>query len=489
MSDPTGFKKYNRKEADKRKPLDRINDYNEIYLPTSKEDIDTQSARCMTCGIPFCHSGCPLGNRIPDFNDAVHQGKWKSAYHILSQTNNFPEFTGRICPAPCEAACVLGLNNDAVTIELIEKKIIETAFENDWVAPHQATKPTFKKIAIIGSGPSGLATADQLCQMGHDVTVYEKSERIGGLLRFGIPDFKLEKWVIDRRIDLMEKAGVKFFTNCEVGKDITIEYLRSNFDAIAICIGAGVPRDLAIEGREASGIHFAMDFLSASNQYVAHPENGLPSIHVKDKKVVVIGGGDTGADCVGTSHRQGAASVTQLEVMYKPNASRTESDPWPRWPMILRTSSSHEEGGSREWSILTKAFLKNDKNELTGIKTIEVEWSKNPTTGQYSFNEIPGTEKILECDVAFLAVGFLHGNHKAITLPLSIDIDNRGNVATVNYHSSVQGVFAAGDARRGQSLVVWAIAEGRDCAQAIDHYVSAQDSADPKYNLMASYKM
>jgi glutamate synthase (NADPH) small chain len=489
MSDPSGFKKYNRKEADKRKPYDRINDYNEIYLPTNKEDIDTQSARCMTCGIPFCHSGCPLGNKIPDFNDAVHQGKWKSAYHILSQTNNFPEFTGRICPAPCEASCVLGLNNDAVTIELIEKNIIETAFENNWVLPHQPSGRTFKKIAIIGSGPSGLAAADQLCQMGHDVFVYEKSDKVGGLLRFGIPDFKLEKWVIERRIDLMEKVGVKFITNCEIGKDITMEYLRSNYDAIAICIGAGVPRDIGIEGREASGIHFAMDFLSASNHYVANPENGLPHIHVKNKKVVVIGGGDTGADCVGTSHRQGAASVTQLEVMYKPNASRTESDPWPRWPMILRTSSSHEEGGSREWSILTKAFLKNEKNQLIGIKTIEVEWSKNPDTGQYGFNEITGTEKTLECDVAFLAVGFLHGNHAAITLPLSIDIDNRGNIATKNYHSSLEGVFAAGDARRGQSLVVWAIAEGRECAQAIDQYLSSEAYSDPKHNVLASYKM
>ncbi len=471
MSDITGFKKYTRKEADKRAPQDRINDYKEIYIKSSEEAINTQSARCMGCGIPFCHSGCPLGNKIPDFNDAVHQGKWESAYKILDSTNNFPEFTGRICPAPCEASCVLGLNSDAVTIEHIEKNIIETAFENNWVSPNIPLKKNGKKVAVIGSGPAGLATADQLCKMGYEVTVFEKSDKIGGLLRYGIPDFKLEKSVIDRRINLMEKAGVRFVVNTEVGKDISPAYLQSEFDAQVISIGAGLPRDVNIPGREANGVHFAMDFLSQSNKYVADNFVNKPVINVKDKNVVVIGGGDTGADCVGTSHRQGATSVTQLEIMYKPNDKRTENDPWPKWPLILRTSSSHEEGGQREWSVLTKEFTFDGDNNLSGIKLIEVEWTKNPETNQYGFTEIAGTEKTIQCEAAFLAVGFLHGNHSPITSALNIEVDARGNIASNNYQTNVENIFAAGDARRGQSLVVWAIAEGRECAEAVDKYL------------------
>ncbi len=489
MADIFGFKKYKRTEADKRNVIDRIKDYKEIYVAPQEKSLNIQSARCMSCGIPFCHNGCPLGNKIPDFNNAVHLGKWQAAYNILNETNNFPEFTGRICPAPCEASCVLGINNDAVAIEYIEKNIIETAFSNGWVRPNHNVNPLNKKVAVIGSGPSGLATADQLCKLGYDITVYEKSDQIGGLLRYGIPDFKLEKWVIDRRIKMMQDAGVKFTTNCEIGKDISPSYLSSNYDATVICIGAGVPRDLLLEGRDANGIYFAMDFLFSSNQFVANDEKGKPMINAKGKHVVVIGGGDTGADCVGTSHRQGAASVTQLEVMYKPSMSRTEADPWPLWPMILRTSSSHDEGGSREWSVLTKAFLKDDTNKLIGIKVIEVEWSINKETVQYSFNEIDGTEKIIPCDMAFIAVGFLHGNHHSITNALDLSTDIRGDIVTHDYKTSVEGIFAAGDARRGQSLVVWAIAEGRECSKSMHQYLSSSANLELVNQLNATYKL
>jgi glutamate synthase (NADPH) small chain len=487
MADYTGFQKYERKDAAKRNPEDRIKDYDEIYHSIKQDDIKIQSARCMSCGVPFCHNGCPLGNNIPDFNDAVHQEKWRKAFELLNQTNNFPEFTGRICPAPCEASCVLGIKQDAVTIELIEKNIIEKAFEQDFVKPNFPHHKLNKKIAVIGSGPAGLAAADQLCKMGYAVTVYEKSDRIGGLLRYGIPDFKLEKWVIDRRLKLMEEAGVKFIANTEIGKDISVTYLKSEYDATVITIGAGMPRDLPVKGREAKGIHFAMEFLNQSNKYVAGNFSQIPNIYVKDKHVVVIGGGDTGSDCVGTSHRQGAASVTQLEVMYKPSSQRTDADPWPRWPMLLRTSSSHDEGGKREWSVLTKEFLKDENDHLIGIRIVELEWTKNAETLQYSFEEISGTERTLACDNAFLAVGFLHSNHQNISEVLHLDIDMRGNIETENYLTSHPGIFAAGDARRGQSLVVWAIAEGREVADAINNYLISENENENK--LHGSYIM
>jgi glutamate synthase (NADPH) small chain len=425
----------------------------------TEELIHKQAARCMDCGVPFCHNGCPLGNKIPDFNDAVYLNDWKLAYDILRETNNFPEFTGRICPAPCEGACVLGINNDPVSIEFVEKNVIETAYANGWVT------------AEIGSGPAGMAAADQLAKMGHEVTLYEKAERIGGLLRYGIPDFKLEKWVIDRRMEVMAAEGVKFVTNCEVGKDITMDYLQSENDAVLITIGAGVPRDLPIPGRDANGINFAMDFLGKSNQYVHEGQPGRPPIDVQGKDVVVIGGGDTGSDCVGTSHRQGAKSVTQIEFMYKPGNTRGQNDPWPKWPMILRTSSSHDEGGAREWSILTKEFIKDADGNLQGLNVVNVAWAKNEETGQFGFTEEPNSSRVIPCQSAFLAVGFLHGAHQNLSNNTGIDIDGRGNIAANDYQTSNPKIFAAGDARRGQSLVVWAIMEGREAASSIHKYL------------------
>jgi glutamate synthase (NADPH) small chain len=471
MADYKGFQKYTRKDADKRSPSERIGDYKEIYEKPTEELIHKQAARCMDCGVPFCHNGCPLGNKIPDFNDAVYLNDWKLAYDILRETNNFPEFTGRICPAPCEGACVLGINNDPVSIEFVEKNVIETAYANGWVTAENKLPATGKKIAVIGSGPAGMAAADQLAKMGHEVTLYEKAERIGGLLRYGIPDFKLEKWVIDRRMEVMAAEGVKFVTNCEVGKDITMDYLQSENDAVLITIGAGVPRDLPIPGRDANGINFAMDFLGKSNQYVHEGQPGRPPIDVQGKDVVVIGGGDTGSDCVGTSHRQGAKSVTQIEFMYKPGNTRGQNDPWPKWPMILRTSSSHDEGGAREWSILTKEFIKDADGNLQGLNVVNVAWAKNEETGQFGFTEEPNSSRVIPCQSAFLAVGFLHGAHQNLSNNTGIDIDGRGNIAANDYQTSNPKIFAAGDARRGQSLVVWAIMEGREAASSIHKYL------------------
>jgi glutamate synthase (NADPH/NADH) small chain len=488
MADYKGFQKYTRKEADKRSPEERIGDYKEIYLKVDDGHINNQAARCMDCGVPFCHNGCPLGNKIPDFNDAVYLQDWRLAYDILRSTNNFPEFTGRICPAPCEGACVLGINNDPVAIEFVEKNVIETAYKNGWVQAENKLAKTGKKIAVIGSGPAGMAATDQLAKMGHDVTLYEKAERIGGLLRYGIPDFKLEKWVIDRRMEVMSAEGVKFVTNCEVGKDITMDYLNSEYDAVIITIGAGVPRDLPIPGRDANGVYFAMEFLGKSNQYVHEGQVGRPPIDVKGKNVVVIGGGDTGSDCVGTSHRQGAKSVTQLEVMYKPKTGRGQEDPWPKWPMILRTSTSHEEGGQREWSILTKEFIKDDAGNLVGLNVVEVEWAKN-SSGQFGFNEVKGTERVIACEAAFLAVGFLHGAHQQLTASTGIDTDPRGNIATNNYQTTNPKIFAAGDARRGQSLVVWAIMEGREAASAVHKYLGYENVSENNSLVLNGYEM
>jgi glutamate synthase (NADPH) small chain len=489
MADYKGFQKYTRKEADKRAPSERIGDYKEIYLKVEEENINKQAARCMDCGVPFCHNGCPLGNKIPDFNDAVFLKDWRLAYDILRSTNNFPEFTGRICPAPCEGACVLGINNDPVAIEFVEKNVIETAYKNGWVQAENKLEKTGKKVAVVGSGPAGMAASDQLAKMGHDVTLYEKADRIGGLMRFGIPDFKLEKWTIDRRMEVMSAEGVKFVTNCEVGKDITMEYLNSEYDAVVITIGAGVPRDLPIAGRDAKGVHFAMEFLGKSNQYVHEGQIGRPPIDVAGKNVVVIGGGDTGSDCVGTSHRQGAKSVTQIEVMYKPKTERGQDDPWPKWPMILRTSTSHEEGGNREWSIMTKEFLKDDNGNLAGLKVMDLEWAKNPSTGQFGFTEIAGTERIIECEAAFLAVGFLHGAHTNLTSTTGVDTDSRGNIAASNYQTTNPKIFAAGDARRGQSLVVWAIMEGREAATAVHKFLGYEVVEENNNLVLNGYQM
>jgi len=471
MADIKGFKKHQRNLPKKENPTERKKHFKEFYKPVADDFRTTQAARCMDCGIPFCHSGCPLGNVIPDFNDAVYKEDWKLAYEILDETNNFPEFTGRICPAPCESACVLGINNDPVAIEFIEKAIIEKAFENNWVRPTMAVERTNKKVAIVGSGPAGLAAADQLNKAGHTVTVFERADRIGGLLRYGIPDFKLEKNIIDRRLELMKASGIKFKTNCNVGVDIKGKALLAEFDAVVLCGGSTVPRDLPIPGRNLKGIHFAMEYLGQNNKRVAGDEvPAIENIMVKNKKVMVIGGGDTGSDCIGTSNRLGAESITQIELLSQPGINRTAKDPWPHWPMILRTSSSHEEGCERDWALLTKRFISEDGENLSGIEVVSVQWKKNEA-GKNEMIEIPDTQKIIPCDVAFLAIGFVHPQLEGLLKELGLVLDPRSNVHTLNYQTSLEKVFAAGDMRRGQSLVVWAIAEGREAAKSVDEFL------------------
>lgn len=471
MADPKGFLTYQRELPASRKATVRIEDYREIYEAFPLEKTKQQAARCMDCGVPFCHSGCPLGNVIPEFNDAVYREEWQEAFQILSGTNNFPEFTGRICPAPCEAACVLGINQPPVAIEHIEKSIVEMAFEKGFLRPKAPTIRTGKKVAVIGSGPAGLSAAAELNKYGHSVTVFERKDRIGGLLRYGIPDFKLEKWVLERRIGLMEAEGIRFKTNMNAGVDISVESLHNDFDAIVLTGGSTIPRDLPIPGRNAKGIYPAMQFLEQNNRRVAGdfiPEN--EAIRATDKHVVVIGGGDTGADCVGTSNRHKARSVTQLEVLAKPPAVRTQ-DSWPNWPLILRTSSSHEEGCEREWAVLTESFVVNAEGEVTGIHLIDVEWAFIPDENRYGFSKKAGTERHIPCDLALLAIGFVHPQHDGLLKDLGVDLDERGNVKAANYKTSIPSVFAAGDMRRGQSLVVWAIAEGRDAAKEVHQFL------------------
>src|SRR5688572_4634336 len=398
MGQTDGFMKFNRENPTSRDPKQRLQDYKEVYTPLSKEKANEQSARCMDCGVPFCHNGCPLGNNIPDFNDAVYQGKWEEAIKILSSTNNFPEFTGRICPAPCEASCVLSINNKPVTIEYIEKTIAETAFEKGYIKANPPKNRTGKKVAVIGSGPAGLAAAAQLNKAGHWVTVLERSDRIGGLLRYGIPDFKLEKNILDRRIELMEEEGIIFRTLSHVGVNISAKNLKADYDAVVICGGASAPRDLPIPGRDLKGVHYAMEFLPQQNKRVAGDQLS-ENILATGKNVIVIGGGDTGSDCVGTSNRQGAKSVTQIELLTQPPLTRNENNPWPQWPMILMTSSSHEEGVQRQWSILTKEFLSDDNGNLSGLKIVEIKWRLNDQ-GKMGFEEIAGTERILPCELA-----------------------------------------------------------------------------------------
>lgn len=476
MADPKGFMKYDRDLPNRRPVEERVNDYKEIYEDTSDEMIKAQSARCMDCGIPFCHSGCPLGNIIPDFNDAVYKNDWHDAYKILSSTNNFPEFTGRICPAPCEAACVLGINSDPVTIENIEKNIIEEAFKNGWVSPNSPAIKTGKKVAIVGSGPAGLAAADQLNKAGHDVTVFERNNKIGGLLRYGIPDFKLEKNVIDRRMEVMEKSGITFKVNANVGGNIDVEDIKSEYDAIVLTGGSTVPRDLPITGRELKGVHFAMEFLEQRNKQVDKQSGIQSNISATGKHVVVIGGGDTGADCVGTSNRDKAKSVTQIELLSKPPSERAANTPWPVWPMQLRTSSSHEEGCDREWALLTKEFVGDENGNVKGIKIANIEWNINPGTGRSEFTVVPDTLKEIPCDLALLAVGFVHPQHEGLLEKIGVSLDIAGNVASNKYQTSVDKVFTAGDMNRGQSLVVWAISEGREAAIEVDKFLSGGTS-------------
>lgn len=471
MAKPTGFLEFDRQLPKKRDPKERIKDYKEVDAALDEKITLDQAARCMDCGTPFCHQGCPLGNIIPEFNDAVYQQNWKLAYEILISTNNFPEFTGRICPAPCEASCVLGINKPAVTIEYIEKSIIEKAFEAGYVKPRIPTSRTGKKVAIVGSGPAGLAAAVQLNLAGHKVTVFERSDEVGGLLRYGIPDFKLDKEVVIRRIKLMEEEGTRFVTNANVGVNIPVQHLRDEYDAIVLCGGSTIPRDLPVPGRNLKGIHFAMDFLTQQNRRVSDKKVQAEDILAIGKNVIVIGGGDTGSDCVGTSNRHRAKSVTQIEILSKPPLDRTESMPWPNWPMILRTSTSHEEGCNRNWSIVTKEFVGDAAGNLCGLKVVEIEWNQPEPGKPRTFREITGTERVIPCELALLAMGFLHPQHQGLLDQLGVEYDEQGNVKCNHYQTSVEGVFSAGDMRRGQSLVVWAISEGREAARAVDEFL------------------
>jgi glutamate synthase (NADPH/NADH) small chain len=479
MGQIDGFMKYKRENPKSRDPQERIKDYKEVYSPLDKEKTKQNAARCMDCGVPFCHSGCPLGNNIPDFNEAVYQDRWEEAIQILSSTNNFPDFTGRICPAPCEASCVLSINNDPVTIEYIEKAIAEKAFEKGYIKPTPPKTRTGKRIAIVGSGPAGLAAAAQLNKAGHWVTVFERSDRIGGLLRYGIPDFKLEKYVIDRRIRLMEQEGIIFRTNSHVGVNISAQHLKDEFDAVVLCGGASAPRDLPISGRNLKGVHFAMEFLPQQNKRVAGDRIFSGDILATGKNVIVIGGGDTGSDCVGTSNRQGPHTVTQIELLSKPPLSRAEDNPWPLWPMVLMTSSSQEEGVNRQWAILTKEFVGDNNGRLTGLKVVDIVWGPN-AQGKMGFQEVAGTERILPCELALLAVGFTGAEKGGMIDELEIELDERGNIRTDNYMTTREGIFSAGDIRRGQSLVVWAISEGREAARAVDIWLMGGSDLESK---------
>ncbi len=479
MGQVDGFMKFDREMPKSRDIRERLKDYKEVYTPLDKEKVKQQASRCMDCGVPFCHNGCPLGNNIPDFNDAVYQGKWEDAFRMLNSTNNFPEFTGRVCPAPCEASCVLSINNKPVTIEYIEKSIAEQAFEKGYIKPHPPKNRTGKRIAVVGSGPAGLAAAAQLNKAGHWVTVFERSDRIGGLLRYGIPDFKLEKTIVDRRVKLLEQEGIIFRTNAHVGVNISARHLKDEFDAIVMCGGASAPRDLPIPGRQFKGVHYAMEFLPQQNKRVAGDRIFSGEIMATDKNVLIIGGGDTGSDCVGTSNRHGAKSVTQIELLGKPPVSRLAQNPWPLWPMVLMTSSSHEEGVDRQWAILTKEFLGDNMGRLTGLKISEIKWGVN-SQGKMGFEEIPGTERVLPCSLALLAIGFVGAEKSGLVEELNLEIDDRGNLRTENYMTSLEGVFAAGDARRGQSLVVWAISEGREAARAVDAWLMGSSCLEAK---------
>ncbi|MES2892772.1 MAG: glutamate synthase subunit beta [Bacteroidota bacterium] len=488
MGKPTGFLEHTRELPTKRAAQERVNDYKEFVNRYTDEKLNQQSARCMDCGIPFCHNGCPLGNVIPEFNDAVYRKSWKEAYDILSSTNNFPEFTGRICPAPCETSCVLGINQPAITIEEIEKHIIEIAFDKGYVQPQRQITRTGKKVAVIGSGPAGLAAAAQLNLVGHTVTVFERDDQPGGLLRYGIPDFKLEKWVIDRRIKLMEEEGVIFKCNANVGVNVSISDLLREYQAIVLAGGSTVPRNLNIPGRELKGVHYAMEFLKQQNKRVSGFGPGEQDIFATGKNVVVIGGGDTGSDCVGTSNRHKAINITQFELLPKPPADRTMVMPWPTYPMLLKTTSSHEEGCERKWAVSTKEFIGDEKGNLKAIIMVDLEWKTIDNRPQ--FVEIKGSERKVPCELALLAMGFVHPQHEGLIGELEVELDERGNVraSEKSYQTNISKIFTAGDMRRGQSLVVWAIKEGRDCAQRVDEFLmgeslleTADDNAISRY--------
>ncbi|HYM93769.1 MAG TPA: glutamate synthase subunit beta [Chitinophagaceae bacterium] len=484
MSNPAGFLKFNREMPGKKPVQERLNHSNEFIEKYTEEKLNNQAARCMDCGVPFCHHGCPLGNVIPEFNNAVYRKDWQEAYEILSFTNNFPEFTGRICPAPCEASCVLSINEQPVTIEEIEKHIIEIAFENGFVKPRKPLIRTEKKIAVIGSGPAGLAAAAQLNLAGHSVTVFERDDAPGGLLRYGIPDFKLEKWVLDRRIKLMEEEGIIFKCHSNVGVNVRIDDLSKEFDAIILTGGSTTPRDLVTPGRELKGIYFAMDFLKQNNKriagkdFLAHADiesNILnEELTAKGKNVIVIGGGDTGSDCIGTCNRHGAKFVTQFELLPKPPESRNAFMPWPNYPLLLKTTTSHEEGAKREWAIATKEFIGDEKGNLKALNIIDLEWKINEDGKPASFVEIKESYRAIPCELVLLAMGFVHPQHKGLINELKVALDERGNVKATDkdFRTNFPNIFAAGDMRRGQSLVVWAINEGRECAAQVDKFLT-----------------
>ncbi len=472
MGKATGFLEYELRDRTYLPVKERVRHFNEFVVPLSEKQLSTQGARCMDCGIPYCHTGCPVNNIIPDWNDLIFRERYKEAITVLHSTNNFPEFTGRICPAPCQEACTLNIDDQPVSIKTIECAIIDKAWEKGWVKPEIPEKKTGKKIAVIGSGPAGMAAAQQLVRAGHGVTLFEKNAKIGGLLRYGIPDFKMEKHLIDRRHTQMEQEGLVICTNTEVGIDISKDQLDKDFDAIVLSCGSEIPRDLPVPGRNYKGVHFAMDFLTQQNRRVSGEKLGdITEISAKDKHVIVIGGGDTGSDCVGTSFRQGAATVTQLEIMSKPPEKENKSLTWPNWPMKLRTSTSHDEGAKRDFAITTKKFTGTDKT-IESLQTVRVDWKDNQE-GKMEMVEIRGSNKKMEADLVLLAMGFIHPAHEGILKDLGVELDNRGNVLanSEDYKTSVNKVFAAGDMRRGQSLVVWAIREGRQCARAVDKFL------------------
>jgi glutamate synthase (NADPH/NADH) small chain len=479
MGKVTGFLEIEREQPTRRKVEERVQDWFEIYEPFPVEKQRDQSARCMDCGVPFCHTGCPVNNLIPDWNDLAYNNRWERAIRRLHATNNFPEFTGRICPAPCEAACVLGIDQPPVSIKVIEKSIVERAWDEGWIQPEPPETNTGKRIAVVGSGPAGLAAAQQLRRAGHSVTVYEKNDRIGGLLRYGIPNFKLEKHVIDRRIKQMRAEGVTFLTNAHVGVNVPVETLTGHYDAILLAGGAEHPRDLNIPGRELKGIHYAMEFLPQQNRRCeGDTVDSRIAITAEGKRAVIIGGGDTGADCLGTTHRQKPLSVYQFEIMPKPPETRAASTPWPMWPLQLRTEGAHEEGGIRDWSINSIKFTGDERGNVKQLHAVRV----GPPP---KFEPIAGTEFTMDVDLVLLAMGFLGPVRSGMIEQLGVAIDGRGNIATTDYKTSVDGIFAAGDMRRGQSLVVWAIAEGRKAAEAVDRYLAEKPESLAQRHLAA----
>jgi glutamate synthase (NADPH) small chain len=474
LGEPTGFKDRPRQPLPRRSTQERVRDYNEFVLHWTEDEARAQGGRCMDCGLPFCHKGCPLGNLIPDWNDLVYRGQWERALAALHATNNFPEFTGRICPAPCEASCTLAINQDPVTIEYIEKAISDRGWDEGWIKPAPPAVRTGKKVAVIGSGPAGMAAAQQLNRAGHSVTVFERDAYIGGLLRLGIPDFKLEKHVVERRVQQMRDEGVVFRTGVYVGRNLRVEDLRGDFDAILLCIGSTIPRNLEVPGRELQGIHFAMEYLTQQNKIIAGEEfSPADRISAEGKRVVILGGGDTGADCLATAHRQGAEIVRQYEIIPEPPVRRLPGNPWPLWPTIFRKSYALDEGGSLDYSISTRSFS-GSNGSVESLRAVHVEW-KPDETGRMQMSEVPGSEYDVDADLVLLALGFLHPERAGLIEALAVELDPRGNVKTdASKMGSIPGIFAAGDASRGQSLVVWALAEGREAARCVDLYLMGE---------------